>query len=263
MITPIVLWRGPSALDGAPIVVLATTESSNRKTGTMVQTWIMRADVAPHVALSRGADASICGACPRRRSTGGDCYVLVHNAPRATWDLWDRHGRPGENWTEPRHMERLQADALASGLRLGSYGDPMAVPHHVWADLIDATQPRSVVGYTHQWRASHQGLVNTERAIWYRSHVMASCDTPWESLEASALGWRYFLAVPAAQVALVPTGAVECLATREESPRTCATCGICNGARARDVQPASVYLAEHGAMSGAKARRASALQVIA
>ena len=32
-----VMYDGPSAIDGAPIVVIATLKSSNRKTGDMVQ----------------------------------------------------------------------------------------------------------------------------------------------------------------------------------------------------------------------------------
>jgi hypothetical protein len=36
------VWRGPSAIDGAPIVVIATVRSNNRKTGAMLQSWIIR-----------------------------------------------------------------------------------------------------------------------------------------------------------------------------------------------------------------------------
>jgi hypothetical protein len=65
----IVIWEGPSRLDGAPIVAIATglaRSSSNEKTGPMVQTWILRQDQAPHVAQRTGADESVCGNCPLR-----------------------------------------------------------------------------------------------------------------------------------------------------------------------------------------------------
>jgi hypothetical protein len=72
------LWRGPSRLDGAPIVAIATglaEPSSNPKTGPMVQTWILRADSSPQEAQRTGADASVCGDCPLRpllaRASGG------------------------------------------------------------------------------------------------------------------------------------------------------------------------------------------------
>ena len=65
----VVLYRGPSRLDGAPIVVVATglqRPSENEKTGPMVQTWILRSDEHPVSAVHSGADASICGDCPLR-----------------------------------------------------------------------------------------------------------------------------------------------------------------------------------------------------
>ena len=62
------LWRGPSRIDGAPIVVLMSglQKSDNGKTGNMVQTYILRADMEPTEALARGLDVSICGDCPHK-----------------------------------------------------------------------------------------------------------------------------------------------------------------------------------------------------
>lgn len=69
-------WRGPSPIDGAPIVMimtglsrLASEQSSNSKTGPMVQTHIVRQDMAPVVAMMSGEDRAICGDCPLRPST--------------------------------------------------------------------------------------------------------------------------------------------------------------------------------------------------
>jgi hypothetical protein len=65
----VILYEGPSVIDGAPIVAIATgfkSPSSNDKTGTMIQVWILRADIAPHEAQKTGADESICGDCPMR-----------------------------------------------------------------------------------------------------------------------------------------------------------------------------------------------------
>lgn len=45
-----VLYEGPSVLDGAPIVAIATMSTKNAKTGAMVQTWILRANMAPLAA---------------------------------------------------------------------------------------------------------------------------------------------------------------------------------------------------------------------
>ena len=57
-----ILYEGPSGIDGAPIVVIATgfaNSSANAKTGDMIQTWIIRSDIAPHHAVKSGDDASI------------------------------------------------------------------------------------------------------------------------------------------------------------------------------------------------------------
>ena len=64
-----ILYRGPSAIDGKPIMVIATgfaNKSSNGKTGDMIQTWIIREDIAPNEAIKSGEDESICGQCIHR-----------------------------------------------------------------------------------------------------------------------------------------------------------------------------------------------------
>ena len=45
-----IIYKGPSKLDGAPIFVTAIHTSSNRKTGNLVQTYIMRSDMDPRDA---------------------------------------------------------------------------------------------------------------------------------------------------------------------------------------------------------------------
>jgi len=268
---PIVIYHGPSEIDGSPIVVLATVSSKNRKTGTMIQTAIMRADMAPHDAKNNGHDVSICGLCPRRHFLGGDCYVLVQNAPLSTWRHWDRAGRPGENWADPENIIRLYQDGKDSGLRLGYYGDPAAVPYTVWQDLIDAIQPKYVVGYTHQWRhldrpVSHPTIENISQLTyrikmlnWYRNNVMASCDSVNDAMEARQMGWRYFLAVPSKSNINLPERTILCPATVSE--RTCSTCGACSGAD-RGSYKASIYVEEHGVRSMGKRKRSAMLAVV-
>ena len=66
----IVLWTGASPVDGSPLVCIATLGSRNRKTGAMAQTWIMRADVAPHVAVATGMDVACCDSTASGTSRG-------------------------------------------------------------------------------------------------------------------------------------------------------------------------------------------------
>src|SRR4051794_22843892 len=89
-----ILYQGPSMIDGAPIVAIATglgKGSTNEKTGAMVQVWIIRSDVDPITASRNGQDVSICGDCPHRGEAdpsketgwarGRSCYVNLVQAP--------------------------------------------------------------------------------------------------------------------------------------------------------------------------------------
>ena len=69
-------WRG-AGLDGGPVIAIAVgliNKSENRKTGkrgvgsgqTMVQIYILRADMSPVEASNLGLDRSVCGDCDLR-----------------------------------------------------------------------------------------------------------------------------------------------------------------------------------------------------
>lgn len=246
-----ILYRGPSALDGQTIVAIATLATSNRKTGDMVQTWILVEGESPLEASREGSDASVCGDCPHRWATGGGCYVNLGQAPNSVWKAYQRG-----IYDAPEHVERVVA-ALQRGtpLRIGSYGDPAAVPVGVWRDLLDiAGDGAKWTGYTHQWR----------HASPYQGFLMASVDTHEEAEEARANGWRYFR-VGSGTGAI---GEIECLA--ETRQLTCAECGLCNGTKngARKTV-GNIYINPHGALVGRveaavseKARRSAALAVL-
>ena len=137
------LYQGPSELNGEPIIALLTGEtrpSANVKTGPMLQTWILHAMLKPTEALSTGLDAAVCGQCPLRN---GACYVNVGQAPNAVWKAFTNG-----NYT----TGSLQDLGRNKRIRLGAYGDPAAVPLHIWEELI--SKARRWTGYTHQ--GSHQ-----------------------------------------------------------------------------------------------------------
>lgn len=146
------LWRGPSALDGSPVVVVATgirKATSNTKTADMIQTWILPQDINPHEAAKTGQDVGVCGDCVHRpstaRSTGhAPCYVRTWEAPRSVHDAWMRGRYPA--------ITPTQAGALFDGARFrcGSWGDPYAAPLAVWAEVTAGVASRT--GYTAQWR---------------------------------------------------------------------------------------------------------------
>lgn len=228
-----ILYRGPSVLDGAPIIVVATglgRGSLNAKTGNLVQTWILREDISPLEAVRTGADSSICGDCPHRgtivdgKNVDRSCYVSVFQAPLSVWNSYKRGIYPD-----------APADVLAGrNVRLGAYGDPAAVPQHVWDQLL--AEATSVVGYTHQWRA-FPALAR---------YCMASCDSVADYLDAKALKWRTFR-VRSDKDRLL-TREVACPASKEMGVKTnCALCKACGGnsAKAR----VDIAIIAHGAPS--------------
>jgi hypothetical protein len=229
-----IFYRGPSQLDGAPIVGIAIVSSSNRKTGNMVQTYIIRSDVHPLDALASGADASVCGDCKHRPISGGACYVNVGQGVASVYGAF----------TRGRYPDSLASAAAACNgrmLRLGTYGDPMAIPAPVWQALASSAAGRT--GYTHQWlNADVSDSQRTEI-----SHLcMASADTETEAEMAHSIGLRTFR-VRRPTDAVLP-GEFVCPASEEAGKRkTCATCGACDGTR--ENRGASAVIIAHGSLA--------------
>lgn len=229
-----ILYEGPSMIDGAPIVAIATDGSKNGKTGGMVQTWIMRQDVAPHDALKTGQDSSVCGNCPHRPINGGSCYVTVFQAPLAVWKAYKR-GRYAP-------IGRMQfADRM---VRIGSYGDPAAVPTSVWHAYAEGA--KGVTGYTHQWRTADPELARL---------CMASCDKPSDREGAKAKGYRTFRILLETEER--ERGEISCPASKEAGHKlTCEQCGSCDGQR--KARRGDVAIVAHGSIG--KVRKFEAMR---
>jgi hypothetical protein len=233
----VVLYDGPSRIDGAPIIAIAcriSDASNNSKTGGMVQTFIMRRDIAPHLALKTGDDSSVCGDCPLRPIHKGAtrCYVRVYQAPLSVWSAYHRgrYASPGVDFDAALLPELFEGLAF----RIGSYGDPAAIPSSVWKTATRRVQNRT--GYTHQWRRRiGAGL---------KSLCMASADNESDVAEATANGWRTFRV----RKHDAPTLATEsiCPASSEGGKRVqCDTCGLCKGAT---IAARNIVIADHGLM---------------
>ena len=226
----VILYRGPSRLDGAPIVSIVTglsTRSRNPKTGDMPQIWVLRSHVPPVTAVASGADASVCGSCPLRPSLAkqtkaAPCYVSTVHAPRAVYDGFKRGIYP----------VMAPSDVPADRpIRIGAYGDPGAVPTAVWRALPgDAGR----TGYSHQWT----------RRPSLRRLVMASVETVAQAERAQAAGWRPFRTTRPGD-ALLP-GEISCPASAEAGKRTtCADCRLCDGSRGDGDRRANIAINVH------------------
>jgi hypothetical protein len=237
----VILYEGPSQLDGGPIVVIATgfkRPSANEKTGDMLQTWILRSEVNPLEAIHTGRDVSVCGTCPlrgvldnsQRRTVNRlrGCYVAIHQAPRAVYDAYER-GRY-EPYDARQHLSLFTGRML----RLGAYGEPVAAPYSVWSPLLRVAS--GWTGYSHAWR---------DGRFWrFKRFLMASCETLAQAQEAQSRGWRTFRSAPAGEIAA--RGEFSCPASKEQKKRlTCEQCGACNGADGKPDR-ASVLIWAHG-----------------
>lgn len=236
-----VVREGRSTIDGSPIVVVMVglkADSTNGKTGGMVQTYILRADMPPTEAKREGLDGAVCGACPLRSvASGGSgaCYVNVGQGPRAVWDAWRRGKYPTVTPWEAADLLRGRK------LRIGSYGDPAAVPFAgiFWRTLL--TYVVEHTGYTHRWRDVGADL---------RGVCMASVDSAAEATEAMSYGWATFRVARKGDRRRLD-GEAYCPAATESGKRTtCADCPIkCNGSRAIEGLAGRVIQA-HGATGG-------------
>lgn len=239
----VILWRGASLIDGAPIVAIAVglaNASSNRKTGAMLQTYILRDDVDPNDATRMGADASICGDCPHRghlerdnrhdavpgslRNVGRTCYVNVGQGPLGVWRAYKRGAYPVASFLPGIGQDRI--------VRLGTYGDPAAVPADIWQALLYRSAGHT--GYTHQWR----------KAPALRQLCMASADTEHDADLARSMGWRTFRVAMGRDTPRMDRESV-CPASAEAGKKlTCAQCLACSGAGSG--RRGSIVIRAHG-----------------
>lgn len=220
--TGYILWEGVSPIDGSDIVAIVTITSSNRKTGNMAQVWILQKSLSPVDAVATGADHGICGDCPHRKQSNGvrTCYVNVGQAPLSVWRAYKANKYP--------HLPETSEALVGLAIRWGAYGDPAVLP----ADLFTRhnLQAARHTAYTHQWRQPW--------AQWARGQMMASCDSVTDYEQAREMGWRTFNVL---SVATKPTvQSKQCPATVEGSSAQCATCALCNGARA------DIFVHAHG-----------------
>lgn len=173
----VVFYDGPSQYTDEPIVAIATFKSSNRKTGDVIQTWILSRDTKPTDALVNGEDVHVCGNCVHRPQLGNTCYVQVGQAPNGVWKSYQSGLYP--TFSESEHASYFGGRVL----RGGSYGDPAAVPWSAWAPLVDLAD--SALFYSH-------GHVLGDLDPQFRSTTMASADTPQQAKRLHAQGWRTF-----------------------------------------------------------------------
>jgi len=212
-------------------VIIATgfeTPSDNRKTGDMIQIWILVRSVSPTEAIRTGLDRIICGNCMHRgHEVDGrfgverTCYVNAGQAPLGIWRAWK-----AGNYPPLRSLESFTGRQV----RFGAYGDPIHIPLSLALAIAGVASGHT--GYTHQWR-------KPSLQAW-RSLLMASVDSIAELVIARSLGWSTFRVGSEASV-----GESLCASDRDGTP--CAVCLLCAGARGGLE---SVHIPPHGKGAG-------------
>ena len=250
-----IIYRGPSVLDGEPIVVVAIPKSGNSKTDSMLQTFIMRSDVPPLEALKSGDDYSVCGDCLARPSNQGWCYVNVAQSVNMVYKSLTqapiiRKGIDTGNTYKPYcdisdNWLAITALGTDKDNRLGTYGDPAAVPLDVWHYLNACAHGWN--GYTHQWRTCSPA---------YAKYCMASIDKPCDTLTAEMMGYRCFIAHVEGEDKPTDTAhkVATCPADKQvhgEALASCKSCLGCGGTAGRGSTHRSITV--HG--TGYKVKR--------
>lgn len=232
-----VVWRGPSAFNGEPIMAIAVTNSTNSKTGPMINVHIVRADMSPVEAMRTGADDAICWTCPLRGTLQPDgsrkdrgCYVVYAQGPQSAWKA---------NVDSPT----LTADEVLAlfhdaDVRLGAYGEPTALPIDVVRNML--APARMWTCYTHRW----EDFAADPRDGW-RLISMASVDTLEEQERAQSMGWRTYR-----YGSIDSRSPHEIVCPNETRGVQCIDCGLCDGRSPRREGVKHILVTPHGA--GAK-----------
>ena len=240
-----IIYDGASLLDGSAIIVVVTGmkhSSTNSKTGTMLQTWILMRDIDPREANKSGADFGVCGNCPHRGIPHNDptkplakertCYVALYQAPLNVWKTYHKGGydlAKGHSAISDIGKDRL--------VRLGFYGDGASVHAYIWDSLL--SKAKGHTGYSHQ--------SNLPQSSFDPQITMLSADSLKQAEDAWSKTIRTFRVINTV-AELQQDKEILCPASKEAGKRTtCEKCLLCSGSA---IEAKSIAIVAHG--NGAK-----------
>lgn len=217
----LILHKG-RGFNGMDVVVIATLKTSNRKTGDMVQVWILPDKLKPTEAVKCGLDEAVCGDCRHRLDK--TCYVNVGQAPQQVWKTYK-----ADKYLDVRDRQDLLAKYIKGRkVRLGAWGEPVLIPIKILDQVVEHSS--GWTGYTHQWA----------RYPEYKKYLMASVDMVRDKVRALQHGWRTFRVDR--DYENVYGDEVICPADSHDVQ--CADCTLCNGSKSKCGK--SVTIMAHG-----------------
>lgn len=248
-----IIYSGPSLIDGKPIVAITVDQSNNTKTGNMVQTYIIRADIDPRDASKTGEDYSICGNCPHRGiphnkpnkklALKRSCYVNIGQGVLIVYKALQR----GIYKTVTGH-KAIAAIGKGRMVRLGTYGDPAAVPAYIWESLLSEAEGHTA--YTHQ-----SGVATAQARPDF---MMVSADNEQQARVQWSNGNRTFRVIKATHE-IIRGAEILCPASEEAGKRTtCNACGLCGGAA---IKAKSIAIVDHGPQNKRNRNKARAAAI--
>lgn len=204
------------------LVFTALNKSSNRKTGSMIQTYLLDKN-SLHEPKVFGAK---CGECPMVNK----CYVSQDKlSVRSALKRLINDDKTSYVFSS---LERVLPLLQGRLVRFGTYGDPSAIP------LVDIEKITAVVrgwtGYTHFWRE-----IDTD----YSHYFNASCETLSDELLAQGLGYKSFRVLLKGETSYeVSENSILCL--NVSKGLTCSDCLLCSGTQGKG-RKVSIYIEEH------------------
>ena len=208
--------------NGEKYAVIATLKTSNRKTGNMIQLWIILSDHSPVDGVKSGLDAStICTGC--KFASGQGCYVNVGQAPLQIWKSYKANKYP--------KLDLFLYDSVFNGrkVRFGAYGNPSLIPLSIIKTITESCD--GWTGYFHDWSD-----MSKEKAQAYGKYFMASTETNDSVRRAKEKNLRFFHVSPNQ-----PENTIECLS--DSKGLSCGQCQLCKGNR---IRAKSIWINPHG-----------------
>lgn len=219
-INGVILYEGKNMLgsDFEDIVVIATFKSKNRKTGPMIQVWILPKNMNPL------DNTDNCGVCPIKNA----CYVTVIQAPNAIWKAY-------QNGSYPQYEDKTHRKLFRGrNIRWGAYGDPACIPLGIVRKFNKRS--KSWTGYTHQ-----HGL-NRVRDRILKKYFMFSVETDEQRKKFHEEGVRVFQIIDSEDA---PLDTVMC--PNYTKGVSCDDCLLCKGTA---LEAKSVVIKAHGVRAG-------------
>ena len=209
--TGVTLRIGPSGLTDDTIATIAVFNSTNEKTGNVVQVYYLPVAEHPIDAVKSGLDTAVCGSCPLKPSNTNVCYVRKFHGPSVVWRTFKAGRYPHYKDLSQADQNKVLSILKSKPIRLGAWGDPAS---DLETSKFLASLAPQITAYTHQWQTTPQLMPFT----------MASVDTTEDYAIAKDSGWRTYrhtsdnLAFDNEIVCPHKTHNVQCI-----------DCGLCSG----------------------------------